>query len=167
MDHDYYEILNVDPAADPEAILKAYLRRAMIDHPDRGGSDERMKLVNEAFAVLSDPELRRHHDAARANRADAAAQVTAAEDAERARRQAADYPRSWPEFERWVNRVGTDFSQARYSSWNHGMWYSPGRPGQCHRMGVRRDRRDRRCTGCIGPGRSTRAPDPESTESNR
>jgi hypothetical protein len=75
--------------------------------------------------VLSGTESRRHYDAARANRADATAQATAAADAEQARRQAADYPRSWPEFERWLTRTGTDFSRARYSSGDFGPFHLP------------------------------------------
>ena len=34
-------------------LKRAYRRTASINHPDRGGSTERMVLVNEAYAVLS------------------------------------------------------------------------------------------------------------------
>jgi DnaJ-like protein len=64
---DYYEILQVHPHASQEMIKKAYrtLMGEMGAHPDLGGDEERAKLINEAYAVLSDPEVRRAYDAAR------------------------------------------------------------------------------------------------------
>lgn len=64
---DYYEVLNVWPTADADAIKKAYFKLAKLHHPDvagettgKGGVD--FKLINEAFAVLSDPVQRREFD---------------------------------------------------------------------------------------------------------
>lgn len=64
---DYYEVLNVWPTADTDAIKKAYFKLAKLHHPDvagestgKGGVD--FKLINEAFAVLSDPVQRREFD---------------------------------------------------------------------------------------------------------
>jgi curved DNA-binding protein CbpA len=64
---DYYEVLNVWPTADSDAIKKAYFKLAKLHHPDvagettgKGGVD--FKLINEAFAVLSDPIQRREFD---------------------------------------------------------------------------------------------------------
>ncbi len=62
---DYYEILQVSPKADQEVIQAAFRRLALKCHPDRGAdpsSSERMKLLNQAYAVLSDPSLRRQYD---------------------------------------------------------------------------------------------------------
>jgi curved DNA-binding protein CbpA len=64
---DYYEVLNVWPTADADAIKKSYFKLAKLHHPDvagestgKGGVD--FKLINEAFAVLSDPVQRREFD---------------------------------------------------------------------------------------------------------
>ena len=59
---DYYEVLGVDRNADESAIKKAFRNLAMKYHPDRNSDSEaaeKMKEVNEAYAVLSDPEKRR------------------------------------------------------------------------------------------------------------
>lgn len=61
-----YETLSVSEDASPEDIKKAYRRLVMELHPDRTGNDpqatERMKAVNEAYAVLSDDEKRATFD---------------------------------------------------------------------------------------------------------
>ncbi len=66
MAKDYYEILGVEKSASPEQIKKAYRDLALQYHPDRNKSkeaEERFKTINEAYAVLSDPEKRRQYDA--------------------------------------------------------------------------------------------------------
>ncbi len=67
---DYYEILQVHPKASPEMVKKAYrvLMGEMGGHPDLGGDEERAKLINEAYTVLGDPEVRRAYDRARGAR---------------------------------------------------------------------------------------------------
>jgi DnaJ-like protein len=64
---DYYEILQVHPRASPEMVKKAYrtLMGEMGAHPDLGGDVERAKLINEAYRVLGDAELRQAYDRAR------------------------------------------------------------------------------------------------------
>src|SRR5262249_37598892 len=63
---DYYEILGVPRTAGEAEIKKAYRQLAMQFHPDRNrgdkGAEERFKEVNEAYAVLSDPDKRAHFD---------------------------------------------------------------------------------------------------------
>ncbi len=62
---DYYDILQVAPRADREVIEAAYRRLAAKYHPDvdpSPGATERMKLLNAAHEVLSDPEKRRAYD---------------------------------------------------------------------------------------------------------
>jgi curved DNA-binding protein CbpA len=39
-----------------EELKRAYRTAARREHPDHGGSDKRMQLVNDAFKVLSTPE---------------------------------------------------------------------------------------------------------------
>ncbi|UYY57994.1 DnaJ domain-containing protein [Sphingomonas sp. S2-65] len=64
----YYETMGVDRGAEPEVIDAAYRAMMRRYHPDRfdGSKDEaerRSKDLNEAYAVLRDPEKRRAYDA--------------------------------------------------------------------------------------------------------
>jgi DnaJ-class molecular chaperone len=63
---DYYSILEVDVQTGPQEIRNAYRRLAFRYHPDRNGGDstasEKMKAINEAYAVLSDPHKRKEYD---------------------------------------------------------------------------------------------------------
>ena len=66
--HDYYEVLHVPPHASDEEIQSAYRALAKRYHPDTdlpSASVEMMKLINEAYATLSDGERRRRYDARR------------------------------------------------------------------------------------------------------
>src|SRR4030095_7046350 len=65
-DKNYYEILGVDSVAPRDEIDRRYKRKAARSHPDRGGSEEEMKALNEAYAVLKNESTRRDYDAARA-----------------------------------------------------------------------------------------------------
>ncbi len=62
---DYYTIIQVDPRADKEVIDAAYRRLAAKYHPDvdpSPGATERMRLLNAAYEVLSNPQKRRAYD---------------------------------------------------------------------------------------------------------
>jgi len=63
---DYYKVLGVERTADSRQIKEEYRRLAFEFHPDRNkgdiGSVEKMKELNEAYAVLSDPEKRKQYD---------------------------------------------------------------------------------------------------------
>ncbi|KAI0820671.1 hypothetical protein BC628DRAFT_1395778 [Trametes gibbosa] len=59
---DYYKVLDVARDADTKTIKKAYRKAVMTAHPDKGGSEAKMASVNEAYEVLSDPELRQRFD---------------------------------------------------------------------------------------------------------
>lgn len=58
----YYEILGVHRKSTLEEIREGRRRAALEAHPDKGGSEERMALVNEAYRVLTDKKLRRKYD---------------------------------------------------------------------------------------------------------
>lgn len=62
----YYEILGVKPDATPEEIKKAYRKLAKKYHPDSKNDDPaanaRFQEISEAYATLSDPELRQKYD---------------------------------------------------------------------------------------------------------
>jgi len=62
---DYYQALGVARDASAEGIKKAYRKLARKYHPDvskEPDAEARMKEVNEAYAVLSDPEKRAAYD---------------------------------------------------------------------------------------------------------
>jgi molecular chaperone DnaJ len=63
---DFYELLDVPRDADAKVIKSSYRKLALRFHPDRNPGDaaaeERFKEINEAYAVLSDPERRARYD---------------------------------------------------------------------------------------------------------
>lgn len=63
---DYYKDLGVDKTTPVDEIRKAYRKLARKYHPDvskEADAETRMREVNEAWAVLSDPEKRAAYDA--------------------------------------------------------------------------------------------------------
>jgi DnaJ-class molecular chaperone len=66
---EYYQILGVDADVSQQQIKDAYRRLALRYHPDRNRDNpavgEKMKEINEAYAVLSDPQKREQYDAFR------------------------------------------------------------------------------------------------------
>lgn len=61
---DYYKVLGLDKNATDDAIRKAYKTLAKKWHPDKNPNDkgEKIKQINEAYEVLSDPAKRQHYD---------------------------------------------------------------------------------------------------------
>lgn len=63
---DYYKLLGIDKKASAAEIKKAFRTLAKKHHPDVNKSDakaeKRFKEINEAYAVLSDPEKRQQYD---------------------------------------------------------------------------------------------------------
>ena len=62
-----YDILEVDPKAEPGTIKRQYYKLARQYHPDKVGADnkeasDKFKDVAEAYQVLSDPDLRKKYD---------------------------------------------------------------------------------------------------------
>ncbi|MEE8394751.1 MAG: tetratricopeptide repeat protein [bacterium] len=59
-----YEILEVSPVASGSVIQGAYraLMKNAAHHPDLGGSSAAAQAINEAYAILSNPDTRREYD---------------------------------------------------------------------------------------------------------
>src|ERR1043165_1431781 len=74
---DYYSILGADEDASQSDIERLYKRKAVEHHPDRGGDEEEMKSLNEAYGVLKDEGARRAYDAERRGDVTEAADVAA------------------------------------------------------------------------------------------
>jgi hypothetical protein len=94
---DYYGVLGVDKQASPRDIELQYKRRAAMHHPDRGGSEEQMKTLNEAYGVLKHATSRRAYDDSRTSPAHASA-------------SAADFPRASTPAARDVGVMGQSLS---------------------------------------------------------
>lgn len=64
---DYYQVIGVSPRASQKEIKEAFRQLALKYHPDRNPADgaERMKALNEAYAVLSNPQRRAEYDTLR------------------------------------------------------------------------------------------------------
>lgn len=70
---DFYDLLGVGPAASSEEIRRRYRFLVMAFHPDRFSrnpehhalAEQRIKQVNAAFSVLSDPQARARYDVVR------------------------------------------------------------------------------------------------------
>ena len=62
---DYYAILGANERTPQGELERLYKRMAARRHPDRGGSEEEMKSLNEAYSVLRNTETRSEYDAKR------------------------------------------------------------------------------------------------------
>jgi len=63
---DYYEVLGLAKGASESEIKSAFRKKAMQYHPDKNPGDkkaeEKFKEVNEAYGVLSDPDMKNKYD---------------------------------------------------------------------------------------------------------
>lgn len=59
---DHYSVLGVTKTATPDEIKKAYRKLASQHHPDKGGDTAKFQQIQEAYAVLSDPEKKAQYD---------------------------------------------------------------------------------------------------------
>ena len=57
-----YEVLGVSRNATAREIKKAYFDLAKIEHPDKGGNEEKFKQIQTAYDVLSDDDKRRVYE---------------------------------------------------------------------------------------------------------
>ena len=66
IESDYYKVLGVASNASAEEIRRAYHKLAFKYHPDRNRETEeahkKMRELNDAYAILSDPIKRREYD---------------------------------------------------------------------------------------------------------
>ena len=62
--YDFYEVLQVNPNAEPDTIQRVYRLMARRYHPDnqKTGDDTRFQALQEAYRTLSDPTLRAEYD---------------------------------------------------------------------------------------------------------
>lgn len=58
----YYDILGIEKNATEDQIKKAYRKKAMEHHPDKGGDEAKFKEATEAYDVLSDENKRSQYD---------------------------------------------------------------------------------------------------------
>jgi curved DNA-binding protein CbpA len=60
----YYDLLQINPRAEPETIERVYRILAARYHPDnqQSGDPERFRQLTEAYQVLSDPRCRGEYD---------------------------------------------------------------------------------------------------------
>ena len=62
MPESLYEVLGVSRTANAKEIKKAYFDLAKIEHPDKGGNEEKFKQIQQAYDILSDLEKRAIYD---------------------------------------------------------------------------------------------------------
>ncbi len=120
---DYYQILGVPSAAQPEEIVRAFRQQAMRCHPDRGGTDAAMRRLLEAWHVLRNPDSRQAYDEFLEQQGDQSAALSTF--VAHARTTADQYPRRWFDFEKWMNGFLDDFTKAEYGWAQSGIFQAP------------------------------------------
>ena len=58
----FYDLLGVPKTASDAEIKKAYRKKALKEHPDKGGDPDKFKEVTAAYEILSDREKRQLYD---------------------------------------------------------------------------------------------------------
>ena len=57
-----YDVLGVSKTASENEIKKAYRKKALRYHPDKGGNESKFREVNEAYDILSDEDKKHRYD---------------------------------------------------------------------------------------------------------
>jgi curved DNA-binding protein CbpA len=113
---DLYRVLQVIPEAEPEVIRAAYRALARKYHPDLGGSQAQMAMLNAAWETLCDPGDRAQYDQRR--KPTAAAQTTEPERSGVGQRTNPMTPPARPNSSR--ARSGTVLDFGRYAGFSLG-----------------------------------------------
>lgn len=58
----FYEMMGVSKSATTDEIKKAFRKKALKEHPDKGGDPEAFKELTVAYEILGDPEKRQLYD---------------------------------------------------------------------------------------------------------
>lgn len=58
----FYDLLGIQKDATDKDIKKAYRKKALKEHPDKGGDEEKFKEITRAHQILSDPQKRAAYD---------------------------------------------------------------------------------------------------------
>ena len=58
----FYELLDIEKNANEKDIKKAFRKKAMKYHPDKGGDEEMFKKIQKAYETLSNPEKKDIYD---------------------------------------------------------------------------------------------------------
>lgn len=58
----YYDILEIDKNASQDDVKKAYRKKVLVCHPDKGGDSEVFKKIQQAYEVLSNDDKRKMYD---------------------------------------------------------------------------------------------------------
>ncbi len=115
---DYWSVLGLSPGADGGSLKRAFRTQARRWHPDLNANDPRaedqFKLVNEAYAVLSDPLKRQLWEAANGEDPDGAVAGTDGD----------PFARDFPDFEDYLAEL---FGDRRAKRWDRGNSYEPDR----------------------------------------
>jgi DnaJ family protein A protein 2 len=59
---EYYDILGVSVTASQDEIKKGYRKKALEHHPDKGGDQEKFKLISKVYQILSDDNKKKQYD---------------------------------------------------------------------------------------------------------
>jgi curved DNA-binding protein CbpA len=111
---DPYKVLGISPAASAAEVKAAFRRKCKQCHPDMGGTHQQMIEVLEAWEVLSSPTTRMEYDRTQASPEEASIKVRWDSVAEELKSKVQHYPKTWSQFERWMNSVTDDAATAKY-----------------------------------------------------